>query len=95
MLQLPATLTHTTATRCVHDLLEAMPAQAGDVQMDASGLGEFDSSALAVLLSLRREASRLRRGFVITGLPARLAELARLYGIAELLPNQAEAPPLK
>lgn len=95
MLQLPAALTKTTATRCLHDLLADLSAQTGEVQVDASGLGEFDSTALAVLLTLRREALRLKRGFAIAGLPTRLAELARLYGIAELLPALAGTPPLK
>lgn len=93
MLQLPATLTQTTATRCVQDLLAALPAQAGEVRVDATGLGEFDSMVLAVLLALRREARRLQRGFAVVGVPARLADLARLYGIAELLPAAAGAPP--
>ncbi|MBP9148215.1 MAG: STAS domain-containing protein [Rhodoferax sp.] len=95
MLQLPPKLTQTTATRCLQDLLAALPAQAGEVGVDAAGLREFDSAALAVLLALRREAKRLKRGFAIAGLPPRLADLAGLYGIAELLPTFVTTPPLK
>jgi len=73
----------------------ALSAQGDTVQVDATDLGEFDSTALAVLLALRREALRLKRDFAVAGLPPGLANLARLYGIAELLPAAAEAPPLK
>jgi phospholipid transport system transporter-binding protein len=80
----------------VQSLLAALPAQGDAVQVDASGLAEFDSAALAVLLTLRRETLRLQHSFAITGLPQGLADLARLYGIAELLPAAgAGAPPLK
>ena len=66
-----------------------------DTVLDLSGLAQFDSSALAVLLQLARERTgrtsargagpgapgRLR----ITGAPAKLHELAELYGVDELL----------
>ena len=53
---------------------------------DASALREFDSSALAVLLECRREALALGKSFAVTQLPARLRDLAALYGVSELLP---------
>ena len=54
----------------------------GPVVVDLSGLTEFDSSAVSVLLELAR-----RRGAPVTASnpPAKLAELAELYGVAELL----------
>jgi phospholipid transport system transporter-binding protein len=54
--------------------------------IDASALAQFDSSAIAVLLEVRREASALGRGFAVKGLSTRLRELASLYGVAGLLP---------
>ena len=45
-------------------------------------------AALAVLLALRREALQQGKAFAIAALPQRLADLASLYGIAELLPAQ-------
>jgi phospholipid transport system transporter-binding protein len=56
---------------------------------DAAALSRFDSSALAVLLDCRREALALGKTFSVTRLPARLRELATLYGVAELLPGPA------
>ncbi|MEP6826005.1 MAG: STAS domain-containing protein, partial [Ramlibacter sp.] len=53
---------------------------------DASALTRFDSSALAVLLECRREALARGKSFSVSGLPARLRDLANLYGVAELLP---------
>ena len=54
--------------------------------VDASALQRFDSSALAVLLEFRRECLAMGRHFSIQGLAPKLADLAALYGIAELLP---------
>ena len=87
MLKLPALLTQTTARTCLRDLSAALPAQPAGVVVDASGLGKFDSAALAVLLTLRRQALGLGKSFSVSELPQRMADLARLYGIAELLPT--------
>ena len=89
MLKLPEALTQTTATVCLHELAAAMASEPDNVVVDASRLRRFDSVALAVLLALRREAARLHKSFAIQGLPQRLGDLARLYGISALLPEQA------
>ena len=60
--------------------------------VDASALHEFDSSALAVLLECRRLAQSSSRGFVLRDPPARLKQLARLYGVGELLGIEVPAP---
>jgi phospholipid transport system transporter-binding protein len=52
---------------------------------DASALRRFDSSALAVLLDCRREALASGKSFAVHQMPARLRELAALYGVGELL----------
>jgi phospholipid transport system transporter-binding protein len=49
-------------------------------------LQRFDSSALAVLLELRRESLAQGKSLAIQALPGRLRDLATVYGIAELLP---------
>ncbi len=89
MLKLPQTLTQTSATVCLQTLTESLPTQDATFVVDAAELSHFDSSALAVLLALRREALKLGKSFAIVSLPARLGDLARLYGIAELLVSQA------
>ena len=58
---------------------------AGEVRVDASGLQQFDSSALAALLELRRQALSSGKTFTLTGQPKRLDELAGLYGVNALL----------
>ena len=59
---------------------------AGARSIDLGEVGELDSSALALLLAWLREAKRLDRDLVFTNLPQGLAAIARLYGVAELLP---------
>jgi phospholipid transport system transporter-binding protein len=87
MLVLPAELTHEQAPACCRMLAQALRSvpQAQAVA-DASALERFDSSALAVLLECRREALALGKSFAVAHLPARLRDLASLYGVAELLP---------
>ena len=89
MLTLPPVLTHAEAAGFARDLKQAVQAQPADVVADATGLKEFDSSALAVLLECRREALAAGKAFSVTGLPARLRQLAGLYGVAELVPATA------
>ncbi len=87
MLVLPAELTHEHAAACCRMLAQALRAQpAVAVVADAAALQKFDSSALAVLLDCRREALAAGKTFSVRGLPARLRDLASLYGVAELLP---------
>jgi phospholipid transport system transporter-binding protein len=87
MLLLPSRLTHEQAGPCSQMLAQALRAQPeAAVIADAGPLAEFDSSALAVLLECRREALSLGKTFSVSRLPARLRELAALYGVAELLP---------
>ncbi len=89
-LLLPATLTHEQAEACMRMLVQAV--RAGDAReavADATALERFDSSALAVLLECRREALALGKKFSVNRLPARLRELAGLYGVADLLPPAA------
>ena len=88
MLVLPQELTQSQATACLALLVQGLPSQSGpEVVVDATGLSRFDSAALAVLLEFRRESLALGKRFRVRGLPVRLADLATLYGIVELLPS--------
>ena len=58
----------------------------GVSSIDLAEVGELDSSALALLLAWLREAKRRDRDLVFTNLPHGLTTIARLYGVAELLP---------
>jgi phospholipid transport system transporter-binding protein len=86
VLTLPAILTHDIAAEFARGLKSLVQAQPAAVIADASALKEFDSSALAVLLACRREALASGKAFSVSGLPARLRQLAGLYGVAELIP---------
>ncbi|MDP3252509.1 MAG: STAS domain-containing protein [Hydrogenophaga sp.] len=57
----------------------------GMVVLDATSLREFDSSALAVLLELRRRLQARGKSLRVEGWPPRLQDLAGLYGVQELL----------
>ena len=87
MLSLPDTLTHALATACLARLQEGARTQEGPaVALNAAALRHFDSSALAVLLELRRSCQEQGRVLALEQVPPRLTELARLYGIEDLLP---------
>jgi len=55
------------------------------VVVEATSLQHLDSSALAVLLEIERLAIAWGRSFVVRGVPAKLAALAKLYGVEQLL----------
>ena len=54
--------------------------------VDLGEVGELDSSALALLLAWTREAKRQSRELEFANLPQGLTTIARLYGVADLLP---------
>lgn len=85
MLELPEVLTQTTATACMGAQLSALSQVSDKVVVDASRLQTFDSVALAFLLELRRAALSEGKTFEVSGMPERLSDLARLYGVVELL----------
>lgn len=85
-LKLPPTLLHAQANACLAQWVAQLPAQqSGPVTLDASALVAFDSSALAVLLGLRREVLAQGGSLQITGMSERLQQLAALYGVQDLL----------
>ncbi|MEY4266751.1 MAG: hypothetical protein RIS90_1286 [Pseudomonadota bacterium] len=93
MLTLPAELTQTQARACLGALAQGLRADSvATVVVDASALQRFDSAALAVLLELRRQSLALGKAFAVAQMPVRLADLATLYGIGELLAAAPERP---
>lgn len=69
------------------DLAQGKAAIAGGARsVDLGEAGELDSSALALLLAWLREARRLGGELSFNNLPQGLVTIARLYGVAELLP---------
>ena len=86
VLTLPARLLHEQADACLAQWMSQISkSDEPSVQVDAALLHEFDSSALAVLLGLRRVVKLKGQTLKVLGMPPRLQELAHLYGVAELL----------
>ena len=54
--------------------------------VDLGEVGELDSSALALMLAWLREARLQNRRLSFANLPQGLTTIARLYGVADLLP---------
>ena len=72
-------LTIETAARRRVELVDA--ARSGEVCFDLSGIDRADSSALSILLAVRR----LRPEARFEAVPSSIATLAELYGVASLL----------
>ena len=86
MLLLPATLTMKEARDALGMLTQALKREPeGDVVIDASGLQQFDSAALAVLLECQRVAQAWGKGFGVRHAPSQLTALAKLYGVDALM----------
>jgi phospholipid transport system transporter-binding protein len=90
MLLLPESLTLREARDAMRLLKTTLESESDTLlTVDGSQLQRFDSSALAVLLECRRLAQAWGKRFELQAVPPKLLELARLYGIDELL-----TPPL-
>lgn len=83
MLSLGTSLTNRNAAAVLRDAA-ARVAQ-GEAQVDCSALGQVDSSAVAVMLALHRDASARGQALAFVGVPQQLAALASLYGVDTLL----------
>jgi phospholipid transport system transporter-binding protein len=55
----------------------------GVATFDLAGIGLLDSSALSLLLSLRRRAEAAGSAIEFRNIPDSLASLAKLYGVAD------------
>jgi phospholipid transport system transporter-binding protein len=87
MVALPAKLNIAEASAALPALAAQLGQGSDALVVDASALKEFDSSAIATLLELRRKAPG--RSFSVSGAPAAMVELATMYGVAELLDFKA------
>ena len=77
--------------------LRAESAQVGNaagrsVSLDASGLNDFDSAALSLLLSALRLCGQDGWQLKLHQAPRELRELARVYGLDHLFWSEAAAP---
>ncbi len=84
-MQLPATATLDEAAALAATLPAAVAAGTGKLRVDARLLQACDSSTIALMMQARRLAQAAGRGFEVVGAPAKLVDLARLYGVDGLL----------
>ena len=88
-LTLPPTLTHNEAKDCLQAFLrvlgEGSQPLMGPVHINARPLTQFDSSALAVLLELKRRLLELGEELVIEEPTEALLSLVKVYGVADFL----------
>ena len=83
---LPSQVTLANAGKTLVDLKQALSRQPGPVvTLDAASLSVFDSSAVAVLLELRRLLHAEGKTLQVKNWPSRLESLMGLYGVNELL----------
>lgn len=83
--QLPRLATLEQAPDLALELRASLAQGDGALGVDLSGVEAFDTSTIALLLQAQRLASAEGRGLEIIAPPAKLCELARLYGVGELL----------
>lgn len=85
--ELPEAVTVHTVTAVLASLSQRLRQAAGqEASLDAGALRSFDSSAVALLLELRRDLAHEGKALRLVNLPPKLQELVALYGVSELLP---------
>jgi phospholipid transport system transporter-binding protein len=82
---LPASATFDHAATLAAMLPAQVSGSSGVLRVDASAVSACDSATIALLLEARRHAEAAGRGFEVAGAPAKLVDLARLYGVDGLL----------
>ena len=90
MTALPPSLTLRDAQAVLESLRQSLAAESGEVwRVDAAAVTQLDTSALAVLLECARLAAAAKRKLQIMNAPARMSDLAHLYGVDGLLGVEA------
>jgi phospholipid transport system transporter-binding protein len=89
VLTLPAVANLGAAAGLASSLQVQLEAGSGPVRVDASALQVYDTSTVALLMQLRRLAQQAGRSFELQAPPTQLVQLARLYGVDELLGTAA------
>lgn len=93
MLKLPASIRLSEASGLWRALEAGLRAEAAQVRnaagaslrLNAAELHDFDSAALTLLLQASRLCGQQGLRLEVHGAPPKLQELARVYGVAELL----------
>lgn len=92
-LYLPNRVTFDNAVSCTAALSKSLQNLQGQddtqgvsyIEVNASAVEEFDSSVLAVLLQLWRDAAKRNKTLKVIHMSDKLKELSQLYGVEHLL----------
>jgi phospholipid transport system transporter-binding protein len=84
-MQLPSSATLADAPALLAQLQKSLAEGSVGVRVDASALQSFDTSTIALLMHAHRLARAAGRSFEVVGAPPKLGELARLYGVEDLI----------
>ncbi|MDC0112662.1 STAS domain-containing protein [Burkholderiaceae bacterium] len=89
---LPQSLTHESSAQALDLLGNRLLASASSKHLvvDAGALQVFDSSALSVLLGLRRLTVAQSMSFEVASLPVKLQQLAVAYGVDRALGGRTD-----
>ncbi len=95
MFRLPESVKLRDASLTLRSLTEALEREPRQevLTIDASGLRDFDSSAIAVLLECQRRARASGQRVAVQQAPAQLVELAGLYGVQALVCPAVQVTP--
>jgi anti-anti-sigma factor len=80
-----------TAATCHAELIEKLPAPAGDLQLDLSSVTDFDSAGVQLLLSTRRSLAERGDALHIVAASAAVRDALTLFGLQELMDEPATA----
>jgi phospholipid transport system transporter-binding protein len=85
--QLPSTIDHSNVEKVLVAAVGQLSSlSAGEaLVIDCQSLATFDSSALSALLAIKRRASEKSIQVQLQAVPEKLASLAKVYGLAELV----------
>lgn len=84
-LALPATLTHAHATAQLAQWAPQLAVSGAEpITLDCTALQHFDSTALALVLEIGRQARARGARLQLRGVPQRLLDLATVYGLESL-----------
>jgi phospholipid transport system transporter-binding protein len=85
--QLPVEISHNNMEAVLAEgiaVIDAMQAE-NNLTIDCQALAVFDSSALSALLSIRRHAKTKSINIELRSIPEKLASLAQVYGVADVV----------
>ena len=85
--QLPLSIEHNNVEEVLTQVVKALSPLAAQetLVIDCQALTVFDSSALSALLAIKRRASEKSIQIQIQAVPEKLASLAKVYGLAEIV----------